>query len=172
MAGRPAKISDRNMHCSNEEKNAVEFSTPVCESQEFVAPDTLTKKELKIWEDLVKIIRSVQGSYVSDADIMTMEVYCKAKAEYDNACVEWSKNPQMYIQVMTGGFDRDGEPKSMLKVNPYYTIKKDFSNIMLKYLDQLGISPLGRAKQGVRASKSKIEKDREELMSIFNRSDD
>lgn len=172
MAGRPAKIGDKTGHFTNEEKNATEFSTPICESQEFIAPNTLTAKELKIWDELVKILRSVQGSYVSDADIMTMEVYCKAKAEFDNACVEWAKNPQMYIQVMTGGFDRDGEPKTMLKVNPYYTIKKDFSNTMLKYLDQLGISPLGRARQGVRASKSKIEKDREELMSIFNRSDD
>ena len=174
MAGRKPKINvvQEVYHETKEHKEAREMATPICETQEFVPPSSLTDKELIIWNELVKIIKSVQGSYISDADIMTMEVYCKAKAEYDKACKEWSKSPKMYIQVDIGGFDRDGQPKTALKINPAYTIKKDFSNIMLKYLDQLGISPLGRAKQGIRATRSKIERDKDELMEIFNRSDD
>lgn len=166
------KVDNKIYHKSNKEIQTREEVTPICESQNFEPPKSLSKKELVIWKDLVRILKSVQGSYISDADIMTMEVYCKAKAEYDKACIEWDKNPKYYIQVESGGYDKDGELKTSLKVNPAYQIKKDFSNIMLKYLNELGVTPTGRAKQGIQATKSKMQNDREELLEIFNRSDD
>lgn len=174
MAGRNPKIDiDQEVyHETKEHKEQREKATPIYESQNFIPPDSLTKEELKIWNELVEIFRQTQGGYVSDADIMVMETYCKAKAEYDRACKEWNKNPKMYVQVMIGGFDRDGQPKTALKLNQWYTIKKDFSNIMLRYLDQLGISPLGRAKQGLQSTKSKKEKEQDELRALFNRPDD
>lgn len=166
------KVDNKTYHKSNKEIETREEKTPICESQNFIPPKSLTKQELVVWEELVKILKSVQGSYISDADVMTMEIYCKAKVEYDNACKRWDKNPTMYVQIATGGIDRDGEPKTALKLNPDYQMKRDFSNIMLKYLHELGISPTGRAKQGIQATKSKMQNDREELLEIFNRSDD
>ena len=174
-AGRNPRTHEIDNNISKLSKEEIEITkemTPICETQEFEPPSSLTKEELKIWNDTVKIIRSVQGSYVSDADVMTLEVFCKAKAEYDRACKEWAKNPDMYVQVLTGGKDRDGDLKSTSKINQWYVIKKDFSMIMLKYLDQLGISPLGRAKQGKQATKSKMAKEKEDFMNLFNRSDD
>lgn len=174
-AGRNPRMHEIDNSISKLSKEEIEITkemTPICESQEFEPPSSLTKEELKIWKDTVKIIRSVQGGYVSDADVMTLEVFCKAKAEYDRACKEWEKNPNMYIQVLTGGNDRDGVAKSTSKVNQWYVIKKDFSMVMLKYLDQLGISPLGRAKQGKQATKSKMAKEKEDFLNLFNRSDD
>lgn len=174
MAGRPPKINidQKTYHETKEHKEDRENATPIYESQEFVPPESLTEEELVIWNKLVEIIRETKGGYVSDADIMVMETYCKSKAEYDRACREWNKNPTMYVQVNVGGVDKNNMPKTTLKENQWYIIKKDFSMIMTKYLDQLGISPLGRAKQGLQSTKSKKDREKEELMKLFNREDD
>ena len=171
--GRKAKINiDQSVyHETKEHKEIREKSTPIYEKQDFVAPESLSKDELKIWNHLVEIIKGTHGGYVSDADIMVMEVYCKAKSEYDNACKQWDKNRTMYVEVKTGSYDRNGDAKTALKVNQWYQIKKDFSLIMTKYLDQLGISPLGRAKQGIQATKSRMDKEMEKLKSLFDRND-
>lgn len=173
-AGRKPNIivNQQVCHETKEKQEARESGTPIYQSQQFVPPASLSKEELKIWNDLVEIMRATIGGYVSDADIMIMETFCKSKAEYDRACKNWDKNPKMYVQVDVGGFDRNGQPKTMLKVNQWYQIKKDFSLVMTKYLDQLGISPLGRAKQGLQATKSKKDKELEELKALFERSDD
>ena len=174
MSGRNPKINiDQTVyHGTKEDMEARENATPIYESQEFIPPESLTKDELVIWNKLVEIIRETKGGYVSDADVMVMETYCKSKAEYDRACREWNKNPTMYVQVNVGGVDKNNMPKTTLKENQWYIIKKDFSMIMTKYLDQLGISPMGRAKQGLKSSKSKKDREKEELMKLFNREDD
>ena len=168
MAGRKPKIiiDQETYHETKEHKEDREAGTPIYESQEFKPPESLTTDELNIWNHLVAIIRDTKGGYVSDADSMVMEVFCKAKAEYDRACKEWDKNPKMNVPIMVD------ENKTVLKTNQWYIIKRDFSNIMTKYLDQLGISPLGRAKQGLQSTKSKKEKEKEELMDLFNRKED
>lgn len=172
--GRPPKINidQKIFHETKERREQRENATPIYEGQEFVAPENLDEAELKIWNQLVEIIRETKGGYVSDADIMVMETFCKSKVEYDRACIEWKKNPVMYVQVNIGGRDKNDEPRTAIKVNQWYTIKKDFSLIMTKYLDQLGISPLGRAKQGLQSTKSKKDRDKEELLELFNRRDD
>ena len=165
-------INQEVYHETKEHKEARENGTPIYEKQEFVPPDTLTKAELKVWEQLVEIIKGTKGGYVSDADIMVMEVYCKSKVEYDRACKEWTKNPTMYVEIKSGGFDRNGDAKTVVKINQWYQIKKDFSLIMTKYLDQLGISPMGRAKQGLQATKNKKNLALDELKAIFDRPND
>jgi P27 family predicted phage terminase small subunit len=175
MTGRNArtiKVDNEVSKLSNKEIETLEELTPVCESQNFIAPKSLNKSEKVIWDDLVKILKSIHGSYISDADIMTMEIYCKNKAEYDKACKDWEKNPEMYIKVGSGNYEFDGTEKIQLKTNPAYTIKRDFSKIMLQYLDQLGISPLGRARQGRQATNNKKQEAREALMKIFDRTED
>jgi len=174
MAGRKPKIKiDQEVyHETKAHKEAREMGTPIYQKQEFIPPESLNAAELKIWNNLVEIIRGTEGGYVSDADIMVMETYCKAKAEYDRACKEWNKNPTMYVEIKSGGYDKNGDAKTLLKVNQWYQIKKDFSLVMLKYLDQLGISPMGRARQGIQSTKSKKEKAMDELKALFNRPTD
>lgn len=168
---RTVKVDKEVSKLSNKEIEMLEDMTPVCDSQNFTAPKSLNKAERIIWDELVTILRSVHGSYISDADIMTMEIYCKGKAEYDRACVDWEKNPTMYLNI-ANGFDNHGEQKTVLKINQNYTIKRDFSKIMLSYLDQLGISPLGRAKQGRQATNNKKQEEREKLLNLINRDED
>lgn len=175
MKGRTPRVTlvdNEISKISNKEIEILEEMTPVCDTQNFIAPKSLNAKETIIWNDLVKILKSVHGSYISDADIMTMEIYCKSKAEYDKACKEWEKNPQMYVQILSGGIDKDGVEKSQLKLNPNYQIKRDFAKIMLQYLDQLGISPLGRARQGRQATNNKKQEEKEQLLSLFNRNEE
>ena len=173
-AGRPPTINKKQeiSHETKEVREARENGTPIYKKQDFIPPETLSKAELKVWEQLVEIFRETKGSYVSDADIMIMEVFCKSKVEYDRACKEWAKDPTMYIEVKSGGYDRNGDPKTVIKVNQWYQIKKEFSLIMTKYLDQLGISPLGRAKQGLQATKNKKDLALDALKEIFNRAED
>lgn len=172
-AGRPPKLENQKTgHYTKDQVEKTEQCLPIYQSQVFTPPESLTTAELKVWNELVEIIRGTIGGYVSDADRMIMEVFCKAKVEYDRACKEWNKNPKMYVQVDSGGKDRDGQPKTVLKVNQWYQIKKEFSLIMTKYLDQLGISPLGRAKQGLQATKSKKAMAVDELKALFDRPED
>lgn len=166
------KIDQEVYHETKEHKESRENGTPIYEKQEFVPPESLSKAELKVWEQLVEIIKGTKGGYVSDADIMVMEVYCKSKVEYDRACKEWAKDPTMYVEIKSGGYDKNGDPKTVIKTNQWYQIKKDFSLIMTKYLDQLGISPMGRAKQGLQATKNKKDLAFDALKEIFNRPTD
>lgn len=165
-------INQEVYHETKEHKEARENGTPIYEKQEFDPPKDLTADELKVWQQLVEIIKGTKGGYVSDADIMVMEVYCKSKVEYDRACSEWKKNPTMYVEIKSGGYDKNGDPKTVIKVNQWYQIKKDFSLIMTKYLDQLGISPMGRAKQGLQATKNKKDLALDALKEIINRPSD
>lgn len=164
-------IDNKVSKLTKQELESREEHTPVCKSQRFLPPDTLSEKELIVWNQLVEAIRETEGSYISDADIMTMEMFCKSKVEYDTACIEWAKNPQYYITVACGK-TASGEIKEQIKVNPYYTIKKDFSQIMIKYLSELGISPTGRAKQGIQATATEVQKEQNVVTALINRKGD
>ena len=81
MAGRRPKTyidTDRN-HMPKAEQEARANATPVYQSQEFKAPDTLTAKEREVWDWLVKIFRETTNCMVSDADVHLMELYCRAE---------------------------------------------------------------------------------------------
>lgn len=174
MAGRRPNIvhDNKKEKMTKAELEAIEKSTPLFESQNFIAPDTLTPREKKIWTDTTEMLKQMYGCKVSDADCMLIETLCQAKVEYDDACKRWAKNPRMYVQVETGGFDKDGLPKTALKHNPDYVIKRDFAKILIRCYAELGLTPLGRAKQGVAGGKSKEDNARDDFLSLMNRSDD
>lgn len=171
MAGRRPKTyidTDRN-HMPKAEQEARANSTPVYQSQEFKAPPTLTAAEREVWDWLVKIFRETTNCMVSDADVHLMELYCRAKVAADEADAELKKDGRAYILVPLGK-DKNGEVKTTAKPNPNIKKRHDNMVLCLKYFEELGLTPLARARAGVKAANAK--KDEDLFAKFMNRSDD
>lgn len=171
MAGRRPKVMvDQEVyHETKEHKEAREDSTPVYESQNFIAPETLTKKEKEVWDYIVNIFRQTKNCMVSDADIHLMQMYCRDKVMLDEATKRYQKNPTYWVNI-ENGYDKEGNQKYTLKANPDYVIIKDKTASCLKLFDQLGLSPLARARVGVKGANAK--KDEDVFNSLLQRTDD
>lgn len=173
-SGRLPKVNiDRAVnHTTPRELKAREENTPVYEKREFEPPASLSERELATWNNLAKIFKDTHACKVSDADRDLMEIYCKCKSEYDEACVRWADNPKYYILVPTGQKVVRGNvvPTTASKVNPDYLIKRDFGKQCKVYLDQLGLSPIARAKQGIAAAQHMVEENI--FAKLMDRSDD
>ena len=171
MAGRRPKTyidTDKN-HMSKREKEMRDSTTPVYQSQEFVPPTTLTTKEREVWDWLVKIFRETTNCMVSDADVHLMELYCRAKVAADEADAELKKDGRAYILVPLGK-DKNGEVKTTAKPNPNIKKRHDNMVLCLKYFEELGLTPLARARAGVKGTNAK--KDEDMFAKFMNRSDD
>ena len=171
MAGRKPKINiDQSVyHETKEHKQAREESTPIYQSQEFTPPPTLTEKELEVWNWLVKIFRGTVNCMVSDADVQLMELYCRAKVATDEADAELKKDNRAYIIVKTGMYEKNGEEKTQVKSNPYIKQRHDNALLCLKYFNELGLSPLARARAGVKGANAK--KEENIFKELLNRTD-
>ena len=171
MAGRRPKTyidTDKN-HMSKREKEMRDNTTPVYQSQEFVPPTTLTAAERAVWDWLVKIFRETTNCMVSDADVHLMELYCRAKVAADEADAELKKDGRAYILVPLGK-DKNGEVKTTAKPNPNIKKRHDNMVLCLKYFEELGLTPLARARAGVKGTNAK--KDEDLFAKFMNRSDD
>ena len=171
MAGRRPKTyidTDKN-HMSKREKEIRDNTTPVYQSQEFIPPTTLTTKEREVWDWLVKIFRETTNCMVSDADVHLMELYCRAKVAADEADAELKKDGRAYILVPLGK-DKNGEIKTTAKPNPNIKKRHDNMVLCLKYFEELGLTPIARARAGVKAANAK--KDEDLFAKFMNRSDD
>lgn len=172
MAGRKPKINiDQEVyHETKEHKEARENSTPIYQSQEFEPPEYLTEKELEVWNWLVKIFRGTYNCMVSDADQDLMVLYCRAKVATDEADAELKKDNRAYVLVDSGMTDKDGQPKMQVKANPNLKKRHDNALLCLKFFDQLGLSPLARARAGVKGANAKQEQN--VFANLMSRTDD
>jgi P27 family predicted phage terminase small subunit len=172
MAGRrPNVIIEQEVsHKTKAHKEARENSTPIYQSQEFIAPETLSEKELEVWNWLVCVFRQTYNCRVSDADVQLMELYCRSKVACDEADEELKKDNRPYLIFKTGMFDTDGQEKTQLKANPNIKKRHDNALLCLKYFNELGLSPLARARAGVKGANAKTEEN--VFLQFMNRSDD
>lgn len=143
---------------TNEYKRLVEESTPLYESQNFEVPEELNKKERKVWEWMSNIFRQTYNCTVTDADRDIMILYCRAKVNTDEADAMLKNDNRPYILV-DAGFDKDGHPKQIVKANPYIKQRHDNALLCLKFADQLGLTPLGRARAGIKGMNAKKEEN-------------
>lgn len=157
-------------HRSNDELKKREENTPVYQKQEFKPPKTLTKAEKKIWKWLVEIFRETANCRVSDADVHLMELYCRAKAATDEADAALKADPKPYEQYECGK-DEYGRAKYQLKANPNIKKRADNAALCIKLFDQLGLSPLARAKAGLAAANPK-KKAKDSLLGMMMRTDE
>lgn len=171
MAGRRPKviIEQETYHETKEHKEARENSTPIYQSQEFKPPETLTEKELEVWNWLVNVFRNTVNCMVSDADVQLMELYCRAKVATDEADQALKKDDRAYVLVPLG-VDKDGKPKTTAKPNPNIKKRHDNALLCLKYFDQLGLSPLARARAGVKGANA--QKEENVFIKFMERNDD
>lgn len=171
MAGRrPNVIIEQEVsHKTKAHKEARENSTPIYQSQEFIAPETLSEKELEVWNWLVSVFRATYNCRVSDADVQLMELYCRSKIACDEADEELKKDNRPYLIFKTGMFDTDGQEKTQLKANPNIKKRHDNALLCLKFFDQLGLSPLARAKAGIAGCNSKEKEN--PFKELMNRTD-
>lgn len=157
-------------HETKSHKENREKSTPIYQSQEFIAPDYLTDKEKEVWNWLATIFRGTYNCMVSDADRDLMVLYCRAKVATDEADAALKKDNRPYILYPMGMFDKDGNEKMQLKANPNIKKRHDNALLCLKYIDQLGLSPLARARAGVKGANAKEEESI--FLKFMGRSDD
>lgn len=171
MSGRPPKLQNMKTGAySKATKQAQEESLPIYQSQEFVPPKSLNKKELEVWNWLVKIFRGTVNCMVSDADVQLMELYCRAKVATDEADAELKKDNRAYILVDTGMVDKNGDTKYQLKANPNIKKRHDNALLCLKYFNELGLSPLARARVGIKGANART--DENILNELYNRPSD
>lgn len=172
MAGRKPKVNiDQDIyHETKAHKENREKSTPIYQSQEFIAPDYLTDKEKEVWDWLATIFRGTYNCMVSDADRDLMVLYCRAKVATDEADAELKKDNRAYVLVDSGMTDKDGQPKMQVKANPNIKKRHDNALLCLKYIDQLGLSPLARARAGVKGANAKQEEN--VFANLMSRTDD
>lgn len=171
MPGRkPNIVHDRLKEgMRKDELKAIEESTPIYQSQEFIPPQTLSAKELEVWNWLVKVFKETVNCMVSDADVQLMELYCRAKVACDEADAELKKDNRAYILVPLG-VDAKGKPKTTAKPNPNIKKRHDNALLCLKFFDQLGLSPLARARVGIKGANAKNEEN--VWAELMNRGDD
>mgnify|MGYP003412473874 CR=1 FL=1 len=170
MAGRPPKLNNQKTgHYTKKELNDNEESLPIYQSQEFIPPPTLNEKELEVWNWLVKIFRGTVNCMVSDADVQLMELYCRAKVATDEADAELKKDNRAYV-LAPHGVDKEGKPKTTAKANPNIKKRHDNALLCLKYFNELGLSPLARARAGVKGANAK--KEENVFLKFMERDDD
>ena len=171
MPGRkPNIVHDRLKEgMRKDELKAIEESTPIYKSQEFIPPQTLSAKELEVWNWLVKVFKETVNCMVSDADVQLMELYCRAKVACDEADAELKKDNRAYI-IVPLGVDAKGKPKTTAKPNPNIKKRHDNALLCLKFFDQLGLSPLARARVGIKGANAKNEEN--VWAELMNRGDD
>ena len=170
MAGRPPKLQNQKTGAYTKKHiKDTEESLPIYQSQEFIPPEYLTEKELEVWNWLVKIFRGTYNCMVSDADRDLMVLYCRAKVSTDEADAELKKDSRPYILVPLG-VDKDGKPKTTAKPNPNLKKRHDNALLCLKYFNELGLSPLARARAGVKGANAKEEEN--VFMKFMDRNDD
>lgn len=178
MARAPRVIVDKDTQKrSNEHLKKREEEMPIYQSQEFKPPKTMTKAEKAVWRWLVGIFRSTVNCRVSDADVHLMELYCRAKVSSDEADAALKDDPRPYILVETGTVetkDKDEstvvEKKVQVKSNPNIKKRADNAALCIKLFDQLGLSPLARARAGLKSANAIADKD--PFKDLLNRSDD
>ncbi|MDE7440229.1 MAG: phage terminase small subunit P27 family [Clostridia bacterium] len=169
MAGRPPKtVPSKNLNRSNEELETREEQTPIYQKQEFKPPKDLTKEERKIWKWLSGIFRETINCRVSDADIHLMTIYCRAKVAFDEADAALKEDGRPFISYECGT-DKDGNPKYQLKPNPNIKKRADNAALCIKLFDQLGLSPVARARMGLGAANAK--KNDDPFRKLMNRTD-
>ena len=171
MPRRVTVEQNKKPHRSNAELKDREENTPVYLKQEFKPPKTLTKEEKKIWKWLVEIFHETVNCRVSDADVHLMELYCRAKAATDEADAELKKEGAQPFEQYQCGYDETGRPKYQLKANPNIKKRADNAALCIKLFDQLGLSPLARAKAGLATANQK-KKAKDTLLSMMARTDE
>lgn len=88
-------------------------------------PNDLNEQEKIIWIEFANLLISSSNNIKTAADKEMIRQYVYFKILRDTAWIEWSKNPELTVKIVTG-VDKDGKtPKVTLKDNQHYSIFTD-----------------------------------------------
>lgn len=139
----------REKKWEQEQKRArEEYAKKLAESNKLLdAPDSLSAEERTAWDYIVNMLKS-GGNYIkTHADVELVTQYTQVKVMRDRAWIEWNKNPERYIRIVTGASADGKTPKITLKENEHYKILNDCNKKMEKLLDDLKLTPKARTRR-------------------------
>lgn len=111
------------------------------------APNDLNEQEKIIWIEFANLLISSSNNIKTVADKEMIRQYVYFKVLRDTAWIEWNKNPELTVKIVTG-IDKDGKtPKVALKENSHYSIFTESNKQIEKILDDFILSYKTRTKK-------------------------
>lgn len=110
------------------------------------APSDLSEAERGIWEEIVSLIISSTRYKKTTADVELVRQYCQTKIMRDRAWLEYNKNPERYIRIVTGICSDGMTPKVLVKENEHYKTWKECNKLLEKLLKDFRLTPEARRK--------------------------
>ena len=110
-------------------------------------PSYLTDEEKKAYEEIVGSLKESIKYRLSHSDTELIWQYCQIKIMRDRAWIEYNKNPERYIRIVTGICGDGKTPKVMVKENEHYKTLIDCNKQLEKILKDLRLTPEARRKR-------------------------
>ena len=111
---------------------------------ELRCPSYVSKEAKKEWKRVMKLYRAMEVDILSDLDTMSLVMYCEATAVYKKAQETWAK----YQQVVAAN------PEAQRVLDKCFLTMEKQTKIISSLSEQLCLTPVGRARMGMIATKS------------------
>lgn len=153
----PALVDNKVFKKNSQELEAREESWQKMQVSKILrVPKHLTPEAKKEWRRVMKLYNQMEADILSDLDQQALIMYCEAVAIYNKAQEQWAK----LNQVATTNPDGQKVIDSILK-----TMERQ-SKIISSLSEQLCLTPVGRARMGMNATK--VEED-DPLVELLRR---
>ena len=108
------------------------------------APPDLSDEERAVWEEIADLIIASTHYKKTAADAELLRQYCQTKIMRDRAWVEYNKNPERYMRIVTGICADGKTPKVLVKENEHYKTLTDCNKQLEKLLKNFRLTPDAR----------------------------
>lgn len=153
---RPAlTVCTKTVHSSRAEQTDRVANTPKGCTAKLTPPRDLSPEARKEWNRVVRLYRQLNLPILNDLDLNLLAAYCTSCAIFHDA------QRQLQEADLTV-FGANGEPKP----NPLLAIIEKQGKLLAKYVEQLCLSPVGRARYALEATKAQRAADQEQEASM------
>jgi P27 family predicted phage terminase small subunit len=144
-----AVIDGRRPHRSKDEVQARVDAEPRGCKATFKAPKEMSPDARKEWRRVVALYKQLDSEVLNDLDLSVLSAYCESVAIYRKAQEQYQKFPLYGKNLDTG------QPVE----NPYIKIMNREGQNVVRYAEQLCLSPVGRARMGLAREKREAAQD-------------
>lgn len=156
----PALVDKKVYKKNNDELAAREESWEKMKTTKVLrVPKHLTPEAKKEWRRVMKLYNLMEVDILSDLDQQALIMYCEATAIYKKAQEQWAKLQQVATT------NPDGQK---LIDNIFRTMERQ-TKIISSLSEQLCLTPVGRARMGMNATKAE---DDDPLLKLLQKKDD
>ena len=150
MAGRKPKLTvigdESGFKKSKEEMEARKKAQPNGCVDDLTPPEHLSAVAREEWMRVVELYRQLDNTIINNLDISTLTAYCECVAVYRDAQEKRETLPLISY-----------DDKGRVVENPYLAIMRKEGLNILRYSEQLCLTPVGRARMGMATVKGKKE---------------